>query len=363
MGRVLSSAVHFGVVGCGRIGSSGDDRAREWPTAHLWLPYSHCSAITATAGATLAAVCDVDPAALAAARLRHAPGACYGDLEKMLSTESLDVLAIATRTHERGGIIRCALQSGVRGLYCEKPLSNSLEDADALTELIERRGVAFVYGTKRRFMPAFHGVRERIRAGEIGEVTTITVRFGFGSLLWSSPHAVDVAMFFANDAHVERVQADLAMDRSDLEDSVVDADPVLQSATIHFAGGVRAILLAGEGYDVQVIGRDGLVTMDADGYRVRWRKRLRGGADFGWLLDESLDPPAAASSGTQLSIASLVRSARDGSHPGYDIRMALRNQEILFAMMESEIAGGRAVAFPVPRRGLVITGRTGSLYA
>jgi predicted dehydrogenase len=362
MARAVSAGVRFGVVGCGRIGSTGDDRAREWPTAHLWLPYSHCSAITATAGAILAAVCDVDPAAVADALRRHGPGACYGDIDTMLSNESLDVLAIATRTRERGAVIRRALQAGVRALYCEKPLSNSLEDADALTDLIERRGVAFVYGTKRRFMPAFHDVRERIRAGEIGEVTTITVRFGSGSLLWSSPHAVDVAMFFANDAPIERVQADLSMDRTDLKGSVVDADPILQCATIHFDGGVRAILLAGEGYDVQIIGRDGIVTMDADGYRVRWRRPLRGG-DFGWLLDESIDPPAPTSSGTQQSIAGLVGSVRHGIHPGYDIRMALRNQEILFAMMESELAGGKAVRFPVQRRGLIITGRTGSLYA
>jgi predicted dehydrogenase len=362
MARAVSADVRFGVVGCGRIGSTGDDRAREWPTAHLWLPYSHCSAITATAGAVLAAVCDVDAAAVADALRRHGPGACYGDINTMLSTESLDVLAIATRTRERRDVIQSALQAGVRGLYCEKPLSNSLEDADALTDLIEQRGVAFVYGTKRRFMPAFHDVRERIRAGEIGEVKAITVRFGSGSLLWSSPHAVDVAMFFADDAPVERVQADLSMDRSDLKDTVVDADPILECATIHFDGGVRAILLAGEGYDVQVIGRDGLVTMDADGYRVRWRKRLRSG-DFGWLLDESIDPPALPSSGTRQSIASLVGWIRHGIYPGYDIRMALRNQEILFAMMESEISGGKAVQFPVQRRGLIITGRTGTLHA
>ena len=362
MAIAMSAGVRFGVVGCGRIGSTGDDRAREWPTAHLWLPYSHCSAITATAGATLAAVCDVDPAAAADALRRHGPDACYRDIDTMLSNESLDVLSIATRTRERGDVIRRALQAGIRALYCEKPLSNSLEEADALTDLIERQGVAFVYGTKRRFMPAFHDVRERIRAGEIGEVTTITVRFGSGSLLWSSPHAVDVAMFFANDAPIDRVQADLSMDRSDLKDFVVDADPVVQCATIHFDSGVRAIVLAGEGYDVQVIGRDGLVTMDADGYRVRWRKPLRGG-DFGWLLDEGIDPPAPASSGTQLSIASLVGSVRHGIHPGYDIRMALRNQEILFAMVESQLADGKAIRFPVQRRGLTITGRTHSLYA
>ncbi len=362
MAAAVSDPVRFGVVGCGRIGSTGDDRAREWPTADLWLPYSHCSAIAATPGAALAAVCDLDPLAAAEAARRHGPAACYHDIDAMLAAESLDALAIATRTRERGAIIRRALQSGVRGLYCEKPLSNSLEEADELAELIERRGVAFVYGTKRRFMPAFQAVHARIRAGEIGAVTTITVRFGFGSLLWSLPHAVDAAMLFADDARVERVQADLALDRGDLRGSVVDADPVLGSATIRFAGGVHAILLAGEGSDVQIIGRDGLATIDADGYRVRWRKR-RPSRDFGWLLEESMDPAPAASSGTQRSIASLVRFVRDGIVPDYDIRKALCNQEILFAMMESELGDGRAIGFPLPRRGLVITGRTGSLYA
>jgi predicted dehydrogenase len=359
----VTQGVRFGLVGCGRIGSTADDRARKWATADLWLPYSHGGAIAATAGAILAAVCDGDPAAAADAQRRHGARASYVDYDAMLAAESLDVLAIATRTGARSSIIQAAVRRGIRGLYCEKPLSNTLEEADALAELIEQRGVGFIYGTKRRFMPTFHQVRARIRAGEIGAVTTIMVRYGFGSLLWSLPHAVDMASFFADDLPVERVQADLSLDPSCVNGVVIDADPLLNSATIRFAGGVRAILLAGEGSDIQIIGRDGLVTIEADGYRIRWRKRLRDGSDIDWLLDESTDPPAPTSSGTQCSIAALVHFVSAGIHPGYDIRRALSNQEILFAMMESQLDGGRAVDFPLQRRGLTITGRTGNLYA
>ncbi|HZO51228.1 MAG TPA: Gfo/Idh/MocA family oxidoreductase, partial [Bryobacteraceae bacterium] len=284
------TGLRFGLVGCGRIGATADDRVNSWAVADLWLPYSHASAITATEGAELVAVCDVDSAAAEAARIRHGARASYTDLEAMLASEDLDVLAIATRARHRGEIIRTAIRHGIRGLYCEKPLTNSLEDADELVSAVERAGVAFVYGTKRRFMPVYRRVRDRIAAGELGQATNIIIRFGYGTLLWSLPHAVDIAQFLAGDAAAETIQADLSLVREDVNAAIVDCDPGLNMASIRFSNGIRAILVPGYGMDVQVAGPLGLVSIEADGANVRWRRALSDGSDIGWLLEERVDP-------------------------------------------------------------------------
>jgi predicted dehydrogenase len=331
----MSEPLRFGLVGCGRIGATADERVKSWPMAGVWLPYSHAGAVVATPGAALVAVCDVDGTAARAAAALHGAPAAYTDAAEMLTRERLDVLCIATRTRERGPLIESALAHGVRALYCEKPLSNTLEDADRLAAAVREKGVCFVYGTKRRYMPVYHRVRERVRAGEIGELVSIVVKSGVAPLLWNHPHSVDIATFFAGDAPAESVQADLDLGESQIEGDTLDGDPPIRMAQIRFSGGVGATIVAADSGDVELHGRAGSLCVRADGAEVRVR-RPASGVDLGWLLDESAE-----------------RVAED----------AVRNQEILFAMAESELGGGRRVALPLPRRGLRITGRSGHLYA
>lgn len=357
------SAIRFGLVGCGRIGATADQAVQKWAVADHWLPYSHAAAIVAARGSALAAVCDVDPAAVATAQHDYDVPAGYVDYAEMFKTEQLDAVAIATRTSQRPGIIHAALNSGVKAIYCEKPLSNTLEIADDIARAANDAGAVFLYGTKRRFMPSFEGVRRRIDDGEIGEVVSIAIRLGFGSLFWTYPHAVDLALFFAQDARVISVQADLDFDEASVRGLEIDADPRIRSALIKFDNGVVAAILPGGGMDTEIVGRDGVVRIEGDGNAIRWRRRRNDSSDLGWLLDESVDCRAEASSGTQRSIEAIVDAISNGRNPRYTVDEAVRNHEVLFGMVESHLGGGYPVTVPLARRGLVITGRTGTLYA
>ncbi len=355
--------IRFGLVGCGRIGSSADESAATWAVADLWLPYSHAGAIKVTDQARLVAVCDIDERAVADAKRRHGVLFGYRDFRCMLEEQQLDAVAIATRTSQRKAIILAALEHKVRGLYCEKPLSNSLEDADEIAAAVNAAGAYFIYGTKRRYMPTYARVRLAISEGGIGIPESTVIWMGFGSLLWTYPHAVDLASYFAFDAEVESVQADLGLAHSGSDVHLVDADPTIRSATIRFRNGMTSIILPGGGMDVEIIGRGGLVRVEGDGYQVRWRRRREDGRDLGWLLHESIEDRGIPSSGTQRSIEALVKAIATGAHPGYSVDDAVRNQEVLFAMVESHLRGGIRIPMPLTRRGLTITGRTGDLFA
>jgi predicted dehydrogenase len=294
--------VRFGLVGCGRIGASTDDRASSWPTAPLWVPYSHASAISSSKEAELVAVCDVRPEAAAAAAASFRVPSTYTELSAMLATERLDALAIATRTAERADIIQRAAEAGVRGVYCEKPLATTLEVADQLRNVLESRAVAFSYGTKRRFMPVHHATRSAVAAGEIGELETITLRLGNGLLMWTQPHAVDLACFYANDAAILSVQADLDLPAAAVSGNVVDADPTVRMACIRFASGLVAHLIPGGAFDVELSGARGNIVVRNDGLVSHTRRPAPGTAYF---LGETIVPTWGRSSGPTIAICLL----------------------------------------------------------
>jgi predicted dehydrogenase len=357
------SKVRFGLVGCGRIGAVADENVSRWVDAHLWLPYTHAAAISAAENAALVAVCDRDEIAAQRAASRFCVPAWYTDFRTMLERERLDALAVATRTAERLGIIEHGVAAGIRAIYCEKPLSNTLEDADHLRRLLEGKGVHFVYGTKRRFMPTYRQVKELVAAGEIGDLRNIVVRFGDGALFWNHPHSVDIAGFFADDSVPDYVQADLDLDPYQVRGSVIDADPRLRMGYIKFRSGVVAHILASDSYDVELSGTKGQVCVRSDGRAAHWRQRLAGTQDYGLLLSERIVPASEKTSGTVNGVQALACALLGGKNPDYDIELAVRNQEILFSFVSSHLSGGSRVSFPLERRGLTITGRSGELLA
>ena len=347
------------------MGATADDKAAHWAISRLWLPLAHASAIAAAEGAELTAVCDVKEATARQTMERFGARAFYTDYREMLAREPLDAVAIATRTPERKAVIEECVRRGVRALFCEKPLCRTLEDADALVTLLRENRVAFVYGTRRRFMPVYGRVKSEIAAGRIGAVQTVVVRFGRSPLLWTHPHTVDIASFFAGDAAPESVQADLELDPAAVSASEVDADPLVRSATIRFANGVCAHLISSESFDVEIAGSEGMVTIESDGAAVVWRTRLEPGRaafDPGHLLQHERVENTDPDSGTVESIRALLAAVRGQAAPLYPPELTVRNLEILFAMVESHLGDGRRVRWPIARRGLKITGRFGSLY-
>lgn len=347
------------------MGATADKKAARWAISRLWLPLAHGSAIGAVDGADLVAVCDVRGAAARETMERYGAQAFYTDYREMLAHEPLDAVAIATRTAERKAVIEECVRHGVKALFCEKPLCRTLEDADTLVALLRENNVAFVYGTRRRFMPIYSRVRREIAEGRIGAVQTIVVRFGRSPLLWAHPHTVDIASFFAGDARPEWVQADLDLDLAAVNSNEVDADPLVRSATIRFCNGIDAHLISSESFDVEIAGSEGMVTIESDGAAVVWRTRRepdRPSFDPGHLLQHERVENTDSASGTVESIRALVAALRGEDGAIYPPEIAVQNLEVLFAMVESHLGDGHRVRWPIARRGLRITGRMGDLF-
>lgn len=357
--------IRFGLIGCGRIGATADDTAARWVVGRWWLPLAHASAIAAVDDATLCAVCDVSESAARTTAERYGVPAYYTDYREMLARENLEAVAIATRTGERKSIIEACVSAGVRGLFCEKPLCLTLEDADELTALMRDRSVAFVYGTRRRFMPIYRRVKAEIDRGRIGEVRSVTLRFGLNALLWVHPHTVDLASYFASDATPEWVQADLVLDPAMVKPREIDADPLIRCASIRFVNGITAHIGTADSFDVEIAGSAGMVTVLSDGAAVEWRTRREahdGLIDPGHLLAREREENTDSVSGTVASVRALIAEMRSPNGHGYEPELVARNLEVLFGMVYSHLEDGRRIHWPIARQGTKVTGRIGNLF-
>ncbi|WP_435156429.1 Gfo/Idh/MocA family protein [Haladaptatus sp. DFWS20] len=100
----------------------------------------------------------------------------YKDVSVMFDEVDLDAVDICTPTDTHHNLVIEAARRGF-DVRCEKPLARTLTDACAVREAVEDADVACLIGHVTRFFPAYARAKERIDAGEIGDVGNVrTVR-------------------------------------------------------------------------------------------------------------------------------------------------------------------------------------------
>ena len=126
----------------------------------------------------------------------------YGSYEEMLGKEQIDIAAPVLPVRANADAIVAAARAGVRAIFCEKPLTASLKDADRTVEECRSRGVYFFGGHTVRNYPQMWKAREMIEAGEIGEVQSINLYDSNGQ---GGCHWMSVVRMFAVDANADWV--------------------------------------------------------------------------------------------------------------------------------------------------------------
>ncbi|HEY8584260.1 MAG TPA: Gfo/Idh/MocA family oxidoreductase [Capillimicrobium sp.] len=171
------------VVGLGAVGS---DYAPADPAA---APLSHAGAYAAHTGIELVAGVDPDPAARERFAARWGAPAYAGIDEALAVTGPVELASLATPAGARLGEARKLLASGVRVLWCEKPLAADVATGEALVAAAREARSALLVGFLRRFDPVHRRVAARIHGGE--RLLHADVRHS-GTLDSFGSHAVDL---------------------------------------------------------------------------------------------------------------------------------------------------------------------------
>lgn len=93
----------------------------------------------------------------------------HHDFREVIENKDVDAVLIATPDHWH---CLCTLYAAdaKKDIYCEKPLSTTIEEGLAMTEAVKRNKVVFQAGTMQRSATHFKEAVDMIRAGYIGPV-------------------------------------------------------------------------------------------------------------------------------------------------------------------------------------------------
>ena len=339
------------LVGCGRMGATIDDEVCTRPDSQNYLPYSHAAGHVAAEGDTLVAVSDALADKAETIRQRYGAERAYTDYREMIEKEKPDILSIATRPTPYAEICIFAAEHGVKGIYCEKPLARSLEEADRMVEACERNGVKFNYGTQRRYAPMYRKMRDLIDAGELGDIRCVVAYGAPSAAFWGLTHATDMILCLAGDAEIDFVQGSIVVKDENWESSTrLNVDPTVTSGYAQFKNGVRGYLVSGSRWEFEVIGTKGTLRSRTNGLGCEWRREC--GPN---VLPETVPfPEYEPRSGTLCLVDDLVGALDTGGDTLGPIQLARRSFEMMVGFIESSRQGGARVPVPVANRALYI---------
>lgn len=116
-----------------------------------------------------------DPYMEGAQRLAADTGArAVQDPEDVFTEKGLDGVVIGSPTNTHVDLITRSVAHGL-AVLCEKPIDLDLDTVLACREQISGSSVPIMLGFNRRFDPAFAAVRQRVAAGEIGQLEQLTI--------------------------------------------------------------------------------------------------------------------------------------------------------------------------------------------
>src|SRR6266571_1348597 len=140
-----------------------------------WAPQAHIPALKSLSD-------DFEITALSTSRRESADAAgkrfgvplAFDNHQDLVNSTEVDVVAITVKVPHHFELASAALAAG-KAVYCEWPLGNGLQEAEALAALAKKQRVLAVAGLQARAAPPVLYVRDLIRQGYVGEVFSTTL--------------------------------------------------------------------------------------------------------------------------------------------------------------------------------------------
>jgi predicted dehydrogenase len=130
-------------------------------------------------GVEMAVVVGRNPDAVAAAAEKWGWAEWATDWREVIARDDIDIVDIVTPGDSHAEIAIAALEAG-KHVLCEKPLANTVAEAEAMAEAAARaatRGVRSMVGFTYRRVPAIGLARELVAQGRLGEIRHVRAQY------------------------------------------------------------------------------------------------------------------------------------------------------------------------------------------
>ena len=155
-GRILGAndRVRVGVLGSGGRGTYVARHAKEFGNVEI------------------AALADIYDARTDGAQKALGAAPVYRDFRAVLDRKDVDAVIIGSPDHWHVPMTIAGVKAG-KDVYCEKPLTHSVEEGQEVIRAVRDSGRILQVGYQQRSYPHFQQAKDLIRAGTIGKVTQV----------------------------------------------------------------------------------------------------------------------------------------------------------------------------------------------
>ena len=319
--------------------------------------------------AQVVAVADVDAAGRTAAAKRLKAPRAYADYRDMLEKERPQIVSVATRWLDchRDMVLACA-KFGCH-VFLEKPMCQTLEQADEMIAALEKRNLKLAIAHQTRYSPSLRHVQRAIANGVLGDIVELRGRGkedhrgGGEDLMVLGTHVMDLMRLFAGDPQwcFARVSdGGKPVTKSVVRDGADGIGPLAGDeihATYRFSGTTmgyfsthRARHGAAKRFGLQLFGTKGILTMTTGVLPEIWLVEdpswQPGRSEARWkrITSAGIDKPETLvdrghALGNRLIALDLIAAIETDTRPKggmYDGRAAL---EMILAVYESHRLG------------------------
>jgi predicted dehydrogenase len=133
---------------------------------------SHAAIVAPHKDVDLVAVCDTSSLVLEGIK-KFTGIKVYDDYRKMIDSEILDFVIIATPTKFHFPMVKYALEKGIH-TFCEKPFSLTIKEGEEMVSLAEKSNLVNQVGYHNHFIGTFRELKRLIKSGILGDLVHFT---------------------------------------------------------------------------------------------------------------------------------------------------------------------------------------------
>jgi len=331
-------------------------------------------------------VADPDPQGLAEAVKRLGGPKGYTDYRQMLDELKPELVAIGPEyIDQHRDMVVAAAERGVRGIFMEKPLCRTLEEADEMVAACQKHNVKLATAHQTRYVPKLKVIQEVIRSGKLGRVLELRSRCkederGGAVGLWVlGTRMLGVMQALAGDpvsCYASVLQDNRPITKQDVRESNFNGIGPLAGDEVHamyrFSSGVTGYFDSVRDTAAPSPWRFGVRIFGSEGV-LHWSSTELIMAPAHFLPDPLWDPARSGKewipvSSAGVGVAEPLKDEREGHHAGNILAVndliaaieenrkplanlgeARTNIEMIVAVFESHRVGG-PVSFPLTNR-------------
>lgn len=328
-------------------------------------------------GIEIVGLADPDESGRAKAQERVRARRSYADYREMLEQERPQLVSVAPRwTDQHHAMVKAALAAGAH-VYCEKPFTRTLAEADELLALAAKNGRKIAVAHQGRNSPDTLALKRRLDEGALGELLEIRAhgkqdkRAGGEDMLVLGTHQFDIVRFLAGDplwcsARVLQGGRDitLADARAATEDIGLVAGDEIEAmfalprgVNVHYTSRAKNASVAGP-WGMELIGTKSRARLWNDVHTTVFLERgaeltARGGRRE-WVPLDARPMEAVSGSGAQIAanrrvVDDWLAAIAENREPVCSGHAAMKSLEMIHAVFVAGVSRGR-VELPLKNR-------------